>query len=81
MMMKLALGLALIATVALANPTLDALGVNAGDLNRGFCLAFQDDQTDVKTQCYKTCNSTGPKFEAFFSSISVTNNGDMTNNL
>jgi len=40
---------------------LSSIGNGAGKFNLGFCLAFQDNQNDTTTACYKSCNNTVPK--------------------
>lgn len=79
MMNKLFVTLALVG-YAVAGP-LSGFGQGFSDMNKGFCLAFQDDQTDVTTGCYLSCLDTEPKIKLFFDAVDLTNNNDMTNTL
>ena len=79
MMNKVVLTLALVG-YAVAGP-LSRFGQGFADLNKGFCLAFQDDQTDETTACYTACLNTEPKIVEFFDSVDFTNTQDMTNTL
>jgi hypothetical protein len=65
---------------AMAGP-LSIFGQGIADLNKGFCLAFQDNQADNTTACFKACEATEPKIIAFFNAVDFTNNDDMTNTL
>jgi hypothetical protein len=56
-------------------------GQGFADLNKGFCLAFQDNQADTTTACYIACEATEPKIVEFFDSVDFTNTQDMTNTL
>lgn len=79
MMNKLILSLVLVG-YAVAGP-LSIFGQGVADLNKGFCLAFQDNQEDLTTACYVQCLATEPKIKAFFDAVDLTNNDDMTNSL
>jgi hypothetical protein len=79
MMNKLFVTLALVG-YAVAGP-LSKFGQGFADMNKGFCLAFQDDQTDDTNNCYISCLDTEPKIIAFFDAVDLTNNEDMTNTL
>jgi len=67
---------------AVAGP-LSIFGQGFADLNKGFCLAFQDDQADLTTACYTSCLATEPKIISFFDSVNVDfiNNQDSLNTL
>lgn len=58
---------------------LSDIGGYASDFNLGFCLAFQDDQTDTTTTCYDTCTTTGTYITDFFDSIDFSNTDSMLN--
>ncbi len=79
MMNKVILTLALVG-YAMAGP-LSKLGQPSADLNKGFCLAFQDNQADTTTACYTSCLATEPKIVKFFDSVNVDflNNQDTLN--
>lgn len=62
---------------AMAGP-LSSLGDGAGKFNLGFCLAFQDNQADTTTACYKSCLNTKPKIQTFFDSVDFSNSQSMT---
>lgn len=79
MMNKVVLTLALVG-YAVAGP-LSQFGQGFADLNKGFCLAFQDDQANEETACYIACLATEPKIISFFDSVDFTNTQDMTNTL
>ena len=79
MMNKLFVTLALVG-YAVAGP-LSGFGQSFADMNKGFCLAFQDDQADTTTGCYISCLDTEPKIKEFFDAVDITNNDDMTNTL
>jgi len=38
-----------------------SVGSALGEVNKGFCLAFQDDQTDTTTTCFQSCTVTSTK--------------------
>ncbi len=45
-----------------------AVGQALGDMNKGFCLAFQDNQNDNTTTCFQSCNVTSNKIQDAFNS-------------
>jgi hypothetical protein len=69
MMNKVILTLAIVG-YAMAGP-LSIFGQPFSELNKGFCLAFQDDQADDTTACYTSCLNTEPKIISFFDSVNV----------
>jgi hypothetical protein len=65
---------------AMAGP-FSPFGQGVADLNKGFCLAFQDNQEDTTSASYTQCLATEPKIIEFFNAVDLTNNDDMTNTL
>lgn len=56
-----------VATVAAAGSDyLSAVGLAAGQMNIGFCLAFQDDPTDTTTTCYSSCETSATAIAGMF---------------
>jgi len=45
-----------------------AVGQALGDMNKGFCLAFQDNQNDDTTTCFQSCLVTSSKIQSAFDS-------------
>ena len=72
MMNKLFVTLAFVG-YAVAGP-LSMFGQAFADINKGFYLAFQDDQTDITNNCYVSCVDTEPKIILFFDAVDLTNN-------
>ena len=79
--MKIACALTFVGAAYGATSFATQVGETFGDLNRGFCLAFQDNQNDKETTCYQSCDKTAAKiltaFDAEQYSGKVFNSGDM----
>ncbi len=58
-----------------------AVGQALGDMNKGFCLAFQDNQNDETTTCFQSCTVTSTKIQNAFDSSKYSggqfNSGDL----
>lgn len=58
-----------------------SVGSALGQMNKGMCLAFQDDQTDITTTCFQSCIVTSNKIQSAFDSTKYTggqfNSGDL----
>ena len=61
------------------------VGDAIGKVNLGGCLAFQDDQTDMTTTCFMSCEVTSSKIGDAFNASKYTggvyNSGEMLNQL
>ena len=80
-MMKIACALTLVGAAYGATSLAASFGNGIGQMNTGFCLAFQDNQNDLTTTCYKSCSSTADKIKIAFDANQYTggvfNSGDM----
>lgn len=61
------------AIAAQSSSSLLAVGTFLGELDRGFCLAFQDDTTDTTTTCYMECDTSGTMIVDLFDTSKYTN--------
>ena len=59
--MKIALALTFVGIAYGQTNFAAQVGESLGMMNTGFCLAFQDNQNDETTTCYKSCSKTADK--------------------
>lgn len=65
--------LAIVGLVSAQTPDyLAEFGTNIGDVNSGFCLAFQNDPTDTTTTCYQSCLLTAGYIKNMFDKSTYT---------
>ena len=62
-MFKYALALVGLIAVASAQTMVELIGKHAGEFNKGFCLAFQDNTADTTTTCYASCQKTAAQIQ------------------